>query len=151
MNYQEFIKNIYTSLKAINLKHQQIDDNFQNTFKRLDTLENNINSLSEKICDFIESNKRIKTENEIEITNSFNNINNKLTSILSEQIDILNTISDTTHLDKDNNIHLDEDKDNITQLDEDNTTQLDKDNITHLDEDKDNNIHLDTYDLFLLE
>ena len=88
MNYQEFIKNIYSSLKSINLKQEKLEEHFNNAFNKIDTLEEKINTVSNKLNDFIDRNNRIKNEKSLQLSNSLNNISISLSHIQEEQNDI---------------------------------------------------------------
>jgi peptidoglycan hydrolase CwlO-like protein len=62
MNYQEFIKNIYTSLKSINLKQQKLEEHFQTIFQKIEDLDDKVNKVSNKLDDFIDASNRLKEE-----------------------------------------------------------------------------------------
>ena len=106
MNYQEFIKNIYTSLKSINLKHQKIEEQFKLTNDKLETLENNINNVSNKLDDFINTHNRAKQENNIEFSNSLENVVSNLSIIQEEQKDIFSTMQNVKNIDIENNMSV---------------------------------------------
>lgn len=108
MNYQEFIKNIYTSLKSINLKQQKLEEYFQTTFQKIDDLDIKVNSVSNKLDDFIDTNNRLKEEKQINLSNSLNNISDNLTVIQTEQDDIITTMTDVRNIEDNMSVLLDD-------------------------------------------
>lgn len=108
MNYQEFIKNIYTSLKSINLKQQKLEEHFQSTFQKIENLDAKIDSVSNKIDDFIDISNRINEKKQITLSNSLNNISENLTSIQTEQYDIITTMSDVRNIEDNMSVLLDD-------------------------------------------
>ena len=108
MNYQEFIKNIYTSLKSINLKQQKIEEHFQLTFQKIDDLDSKVNTVSNKLDDFIDASNRLKQEKSIALSNSLNNIADNLSTIQTEQDDILTTMTDVRNIEENMTVLLDD-------------------------------------------
>ena len=108
MNYQEFIKNIYTSLKSINLKQQKIEEHFQLTFQKIDDLDSKVNTVSNKLDDFIDASNRLKQEKSIALSNSLNNIADNLSTIQTEQDDILTTMTDVRNIEENMSVLLDD-------------------------------------------
>ena len=108
MNYQEFIKNIYTSLKSINLKQQKLEEHFQTTFLKIEDLDNKVNIISNKLDDFIDTNHRLKEEKQITLSNSLNSISENLTSIQTEQDDIITTMTDVENIEENMTVLLDD-------------------------------------------
>jgi len=108
MNYQEFIKNIYTSLKSINLKQQKLEEYFQTTFQKIDDLDIKVNSVSNKLDDFIDTNNRLKEEKQLALSNSLNNISDNLTTIQTEQDDIITTMTDVRNIEDNMSVLLDD-------------------------------------------
>lgn len=108
MNYQEFIKNIYTSLKSINLKQQKLEEHFQTTFQKIEDLDDKVNKVSNKLDDFIDTNKRLKEEKQITLANSLNNITQNLEDIQIEQDDIITTMTDVSNIEENMSVLLDD-------------------------------------------
>jgi len=108
MNYQEFIKNIYTSLKSINLKQQKLEEHFQTTFQKIEDLDDKVNKVSNKLDDFIDSSNRLKEEKQIELSNSLNNITQNLENIQIEQDDIITTMTDVSNIEENMSVLLDD-------------------------------------------
>lgn len=108
MNYQEFIKNIYTSLKSINLKQQKLEEHFQTTFQKIADLDDKVNKVSNKLDDFIDTNKRLKEEKQITLANSLNNITQNLEDIQIEQDDIITTMTDVSNIEENMSVLLDD-------------------------------------------
>lgn len=108
MNYQEFIKNIYTSLKSINLKQQKLEEYFQTTIQKIDDLDIKVNSVSNKLDDFIDTNNRLKEEKQLALSNSLNNISDNLTVIQTEQADIVTTMIDVRNIEDNMSVLLDD-------------------------------------------
>ena len=108
MNYQEFIKNIYTSLKSINLKQQILEEHFQTTFQKIEDLDDKVNKVSNKLDDFIDASNRLKEEKQIELSNSLNNITQNLENIQIEQDDIITTMSDVSNIEENMSVLLDD-------------------------------------------
>ena len=98
MNYQEFIKNIYTSLKSINLKQQKLEEHFQTIFQKIEDLDDKVNKVSNKLDDFIDASNRLKEEKSIALSNSLNNIADNLSTIQTEQDDIITTMTDVSNM-----------------------------------------------------
>ena len=108
MNYQEFIKNIYTSLKSINLKQQKLEEHFQTTFQKIDDLDDKVNKVSNKLDDFIDASNRLKEQKQIELSNSLNNITQNLENIQIEQDDIITTMTDVSNIEENMSVLLDD-------------------------------------------
>ena len=108
MNYQEFIKNIYTSLKSINLKQLKLEEHFQTTFQKIEDLDDKVNKVSNKLNDFIDASNRLKEEKQIEFSNSLNNITQNLENIQIEQDDIITTMSDVSNIEENMSVLLDD-------------------------------------------
>jgi len=108
MNYQEFIKNIYTSLKSINLKQQKLEEHFQTTFQKIEDLDDKVNKVSNKLDDFIDASNRLKEEKQIELSNSLNNITQNLENIQIEQDDIITTMTDVSNIEENMSVLLDD-------------------------------------------
>lgn len=108
MNYQEFIKNIYTSLKSINLKQQKLEEHFQTTFQKIEDLDDKVNKVSIKLDDFIDASNRLKEEKQITLANSLNNITQNLEDIQIEQDDIITTMTDVSNIEENMSVLLDD-------------------------------------------
>jgi len=108
MNYQEFIKNIYTSLKSINLKQQKLEEHFQTTFQKIEDLDDKVNKVSNKLDDFIDASNRLKEEKQIALSHSLNNITQNLENIQIEQDDIITTMSDVSNIEENMSVLLDD-------------------------------------------
>ena len=106
MNYQEFIKNIYTSLKSINLKQQKLEEHFQTTFQKIEDLDDKVNKVSNKLDDFIDASNRLKEEKQIALSHSLNNITQNLENIQIEQDDIITTMSDVSNIEENMSVLL---------------------------------------------
>lgn len=108
MNYQEFIKNIYTSLKSINLKQQKLEEHFQTTFQKIEDLDDKVNKVLNKLDNFIDASNRLKEEKQIALSNSLNNITQNLENIQVEQDDIITTMSDVSNNEENMSVLLDD-------------------------------------------
>lgn len=128
MNYQEFIKNIYTSLKSINLKQQKLEEHFQTTFKKIDYLNNKVDNVSNKLDDFIETSNRLKEVKQIELSNSLSSITENLENIQIEQDDIITTMSDVRNIEENMSVLLDDYLSNEYIINDDTHNDLPLDN-----------------------
>ena len=100
MNYQEFIKNIYTSLKSINLKQQHLEEHFDTVFQKIDNLDTKINTISNKLDDFIDTNNKVKEEKQLVLSKTLTNVVDNLKNIQDEQDDIINTMNDVRNIEE---------------------------------------------------
>jgi hypothetical protein len=104
MNYQDFIKNIYSSLKSINLKQEKLEEYFDTVFNKIDTLEGKIDTVSNKLNEYIDINNRKKDAKSLELSNSLNNISINLSSIQKDQNDIYSTINNDKNIEVEMNV-----------------------------------------------
>ena len=104
MNYQDFIKNIYSSLKSINLKQEKLEEYFDTVFNKIDTLEGKIDTVSNKLNEYIDINNIKKDAKSLELSNSLNNISINLSSIQKDQNDIYSTINNDKNIEVEMNV-----------------------------------------------